>query len=83
MSMLDSTLAFFVRGLKLRSRELKLAEALEAAADLSHFFAVEINYKGTPIRLIVASSAAPDGFALNPRSETRGELGSAPSVVEQ
>lgn len=68
--MLDSTLSFFLRGLRLRSRELKPDEALKAAAELPHFFAVELLYKGVPIRLIVASSAAPDGFELKPRAET-------------
>ena len=82
--MLDSTLAFFLRGMKLRSKELKSDEALKAAAELQHFFAVELNYKGTPIRLIVASSAVPDGFELNSRNETRDLSASLPkTVVEQ
>ncbi len=81
--MLDSTLAFFLRGMKLRSRELKSGEALKAAAELSHFFAVELNYKGTPVRLIVASSAAPDGLELNPRSETRELSAPLASVVDR
>ncbi len=80
--MLDSTLDFFLRSFRLRSRELKRDEAMAAAADLTRFFAVELHYKGSPIRLIVAASAVPEDFQLNPRSETR-ELAASPSVVEQ
>lgn len=81
--MMDSMLGYFLRGLKLRSRELKADEALKAAAELSHFFAVELHYKGTPVRLIVASSAAPDGLELNPRSETRELSAPLASVGER
>jgi len=69
--MMDATLAFFTKGLKLRSCELKQDVALVEAAKLGHFFAVELNYKGTPIRLIVAASSVPDGLALVSRDPTR------------
>lgn len=80
MTMLDSSLSFFLKSFKLRSRELKRDEAITAAGDLSRFFAVELHYKGKPIRLIIAASAVPD--ELNPGSETR-ELAASPSVVER
>jgi hypothetical protein len=82
VTMLDSTLDFFLRSFRLRNKELKREEALAAAADLTRFFAVELQYKGSPIRLIVAASAVPEDFQLNPRNETR-ELPASPSVVER
>lgn len=80
MTMLDSSLSFFLKSFRLRSRELTLNEATAAAGGLSRFFAVELHYKGKPIRLIIAASDVPD--ELNPRTETR-ELAASPSVVER
>lgn len=79
--MIDSTLGFFLRSFRIRTRELKRDVALTAAGDLAKFFAVELQYKGNPVRLIVAASTLPEDFPLNSRTETR-ELAASPSVVE-
>ncbi len=62
MSVMDSTLALFLRSFNIRSKELSQTDALKYAADLPRFFAIELNYKGTPVRMIVAASTVPDGM---------------------
>lgn len=82
MTMLDSTLAYFLKGLKIRSKDLTADEALKAAAELKQFFAVELHYKGNPIRLIVAASSIPEGLQLTAGNKTREPVAS-PSVAAQ
>lgn len=61
-SILDSTLQFFIHTLNLRSKILDRDSALKHAADLKEFVAIEITYKGQPIRMIAALSSMPTGF---------------------
>jgi len=59
MTLLDSTLAYFFRSFKLRHKELPADQAIKAAVEMKVFFAVELYFKGSPIRLIVAASQIP------------------------
>ena len=60
MNMLDQTFDLLLRSLKVRHKALSREKALQAAAEFSHWFAVELIYKGQPVRLILATSQALD-----------------------
>lgn len=59
MSSLDSMYEFLMKAFKVQSKELTAEDAMREAGKLPRFFAVQLNYKGTPVRLIVAASTVP------------------------
>lgn len=59
MNVLDNTLDFFVRSFKVKSKELSREDAMRLGGELGRFFAVELVYRGAPVRLIVCASAVP------------------------
>lgn len=59
MSGTDTMLEFLMKSLKVQSKEIALAVATQEASKLSRFFALQLDYKGTPVRLIVAASDVP------------------------
>ena len=55
---MEPMLAYFMKSFKLRTKQITIEEAVKAAAGMAEFHAVELHYKGQPIRLIVASTAS-------------------------
>ena len=60
MNMLDQTFDLLLRSLKVRHKTISREKALQAAGEFSHWFAVELIYKGQPVRLILATSQVLD-----------------------
>jgi hypothetical protein len=82
--MMEPMLSYLVKSFKLRSRELTVDEAVKAAAGMQQFHAVELHYKGNPVRLIVASSTPMPEKLFDSLNEKRAIAGSpSDSVVEK
>src|SRR5580658_5053368 len=62
MTMLDQTFDYFVRAFRLKTKELEKVEALTLGADLTRFFAVEMNYRGQAVHMIVCAAGVPPGL---------------------
>jgi hypothetical protein len=72
MTMMDQTFDYFVKAFRLKTKELTRVEALSLGADLQRFFAVEMSYKGRPVRMIVCATGVP-GDLIAPRPAALAE----------
>lgn len=71
VTMLDSTFDLLMKAFRMKTKELERAEALKIGANLGRFFAVEMTYKGSSIRLIVCAHGIPSD--LLPAAAAIGE----------
>jgi hypothetical protein len=60
----DGLFDSLMKALKIRSLEISREKALAYAGDLKKFYAVELTYKNTPVRLIVAANSVPYDLAV-------------------
>jgi hypothetical protein len=70
---MDTMLESFLKSLSVRHKEITRADAVAHVGELTRFFVLDLTYKNTPVRLILAASTVPRGLLASDPKVTNVE----------